>query len=237
MKSDLRLRGLTLVEALIVVLIIGMLAAMLYPVFGSMRMRLKVVGTVQRMKQFNVALQTYRQEWGGADVFTSFWSYYTVGLHPNILPGSDPQNPWGEGARYVWEPVDPVLPGIRPQDWLGPCAPISVGIPDQFEDGLDYGGAAGHVRMVAHQYDPLVMLKPVEGGGFTANWHLYKDYLTEYRENAVVLAEFYCNRLDPLVRSRHVSKRGIALLLSGQVVNKYDQGNWNDLRWFSPPAD
>lgn len=232
-----RSRALTLLEALMVVLIIGMLAAMLYPVFGSLKMKLKVVGTVQRLKQFNVALQTYRQDWGGADVFTSFWSYYTVGLPPNIFPGKDPDNPWGEGVRYVWEPVDPVLPGIRPQDWLGPCAPISVGLPDQFENGLLYGGVTGHLRLVAQMYDPLVMLKPGEDGGFTANWHLYKNYLTEYRQNAVVLAEFYCNRLDILPGSRYVSKRGIALLLSGQVVNKYDQGDWKDLRWFSPPAD
>ena len=66
-----RSRALTLLEALIVVLIIGMLASMLYPVFASLKMKIKVVGTVQRLQQFNVALQTYRQEWNGADVFTS----------------------------------------------------------------------------------------------------------------------------------------------------------------------
>lgn len=107
----------------------------------------------------------------------------------------------------------------------------------QFDNGVDYGGASGYIRMVAHMYDPLVMLQPVEGGGFTANWILYKDYLPQYRENAVVMAEFYCNRMDIRPNSPYVSKRGIALLLSGQIVNKYDQGNWNNLRWFSAPPD
>lgn len=229
MKRIKRNHALTLLEALIVVLIIGMLAAMLYPVFESLKMKMKVVGTVQRMKQFHIALQMYRQDWGGADVFTSFRSYYTVGLPPNIRETGIPE--------YVWMPVDPMLPGIRPEDWIGPCSPGPMQIPESFDSGVQYGGARGHLRMVAHMYDPLVMLKPVEGGGFTANWLLYKDYLPQYRENAVVLAEFYCNRLDTKTLSPYVSRRGIALLLSGQVVNKYDQGNWNDLRWFSPPAD
>jgi hypothetical protein len=77
----------------------------------------------------------------------------------------------------------------------------------------------------------------VKGGGVTANWLLYKDYLRTYRQNVVVLAEFYCNPLDKKIASEFVSRRGIALLLSGQIVNKYDQGDWNDLRWFSPPPD
>ncbi len=229
MKRNSRNGGLTLLESLIVVAIIGMLAVMLYPVFGNLKMRMKVVGTIQRLHQFNTALQIYRQEWNGADVFDSYKSYYTIGLPPNIRTTGNPQ--------YLWEPVDPMLPGIRPEDWLGPCSPGLGKTPEKYDDGVQYGGATGHLRMVAHMYDPLVMLKPVEGGGFTANWLLYKDYLPQYRQNAVVMAEFYCNPLDTEVRSPFVSRRGIALLLSGQVVNKYARGDWNDLRWFSPPAD
>lgn len=197
MKIGVRLRGLTLLEALIVVLIIGMLAAMVYPLFGSMKIRLKVVGTVQRMKQFNIALQTYRQEWGGADVFTSYQSFSAIGLPAASL--SDP----------TWMHLTPPLPGLSRKDWIGPCGhdvdnKPGTGPGKEFEFAYPYPRHVGAISYAASLYAPVVM------DGSSGNFYQYRDYIPTYKDNIVVLAEFYCNPPTLRLNNPKARKLGIA---------------------------
>ncbi len=221
-----RSRALTLLEALIVVLIIGMLAAMLYPVFESLKMKMRVVGTVQRMKQFHVALQMYRQDWGGADVFASWRSFSVLGLPAASL--SDP----------TWMHLTPPLPGVSRRDWIGPCGfdvdrNPSSGPGGWFDRRYIYPRHGGCISYAASLYAPAVM----EDQDRASNYGLYWDYIPTYRDHIVIIAEFYCNPPNVDLMNSNVRKRGIALLLSGQVVNRNDVGSILDLRWFSDPPD
>ncbi|MEW5884809.1 MAG: type II secretion system protein [Armatimonadota bacterium] len=222
MKRIKRNHALTLLEALIVVLIIGMLAAMLYPVFESLKMKMRVVGTVQRMKQFHIALQMYRQDWGGADVFTSWKSFSVIGL-----PAASRTDP-------TWMHLTPPLPGISRKDWIGPCGydvdrNPTAGPGERFEFYYVYPRHGGSISYAASLYAPVVM----EGEDEAGNYGMYWDYISTHRDQIVVLAEFYCNPPSLNLSNSKVRKRGIALLLSGQVVNKSDVGSTWDLRWFS----
>ena len=60
----LQRKGLTLVELLIVVAIIAALAALLFPVFQSVRERAYIASCTSNLKQLYNALQLYEEDWG-----------------------------------------------------------------------------------------------------------------------------------------------------------------------------
>jgi prepilin-type N-terminal cleavage/methylation domain-containing protein len=73
----MKCRGLSLVEVLSVVTILGVLAALLYPVFRSVRMRAFDVVCGSKLRQYGEALAIYRHEYGGDGVYGDL---YAMGL-------------------------------------------------------------------------------------------------------------------------------------------------------------
>jgi prepilin-type N-terminal cleavage/methylation domain-containing protein len=71
---------------------------------------------------------------------------------------------------------------------------------------------------------------PGDGGDPFASWCL------AFRENMVVLTDSYCTPHDVPLGNVYQSRRGIGLLLSGQVVNRYKPGPMTDPAWWSDPA-
>ena len=63
LSSTSRLRAFTLIELLVVITIIGILAAMLFPVFGRIRRKAKQVTCVNNLHQLYLACSLYAREW------------------------------------------------------------------------------------------------------------------------------------------------------------------------------
>lgn len=216
MKNAKR-RGLTVLEALIVVVIISLISALLYPSFLEVKRRLQARTTMERMRQFHVSFEVYRNDYGGSNVFDSYRSYYTLGLPIN--------------AGIAWAD----LPGIKYELWRSPCNP---GPPDQeiCRSAL-LPGYCGYMSYAAALYQPdLIEWGPWPGSG-NGNRRDYLNYIPTYRENIVLVADPYCNPPATDMRAQLTSKRGIALLLSGQVVNKYGTGSAYPITWYSDPPD
>lgn len=204
-------RGLTLVEALIVLAVIAVVAALLTPVFMKVKQSARVATSVGNVKQLLGALMLYRQEYEGVDVFDGPQAYYRVGL------------PAAKVGLWPWEQLGPY--GATDEVWRPPCGF------DEFIYGRTLcGGEFNRVCYVAAAYDPVNM---VPG---SASRNQLGNYLSRYRSNAVVFIDPFCNPPGTMVHLAHTWKRGIAGLLSGQAVSKQGRGSLGGVEgmfWFS----
>lgn len=95
-----RLRGFTLVEIMIVVVIIGLLAAIGMPTFRQVTMRSKATAMVNDIRQFTTSLQTYNHQNGRWPAESG------PGEIPAELSGALPPNftkPTPLGGLYDWD--------------------------------------------------------------------------------------------------------------------------------------
>jgi prepilin-type N-terminal cleavage/methylation domain-containing protein len=206
--------GFTILEATVTLVIIALLAVLLYPVFINVKRSVHIRTSLEKMRQFHIAIELYRNAYEGIDVFDSYKSFYKLGL-----PLS---------RRSYAE-----LPGLSPKDWHSPCSPEP---PDQaLCISAMLPGACGYFRYVAGLYKPdLIDRFPFEGNG---NRIEYLDYIPTYRQEIVLFVDPHCNPLGTNYTAPLTKKRGIALLLSGRLVNKFDVGNAARLQWYSNPPD
>lgn len=211
-----RVRGLTLVEALVVLAIIAMLTALLYPVFGNLKRQMKVFTSMRQLRDIHVGVELYRHEYGGADVFTSYKSFYTLAIP---LP-------------EMTLPFNPHLPGIdhRSNTWVSPCGHRNPLLADP--NLTTFAGFHGWIQYTALMYDPRFLDGP--GRDLRSD---YLDYIPRYRSNTVLAVDTNCNPRGTRMGAPLTRKRGIALLLSGQVVNKYATGDATRLGWYSDAPD
>lgn len=63
-KTSVKIRGFTLVEIMVVVVIIGLLAAIGMPTFRQVTMRSKATALINDIRQFTTALQTFSHQNG-----------------------------------------------------------------------------------------------------------------------------------------------------------------------------
>lgn len=63
MKRNKSVRGFTLIEMLVVIAIISVLAAVLFPVFGQVRERARATVCLSNMRQLGTALYSYAQDY------------------------------------------------------------------------------------------------------------------------------------------------------------------------------
>lgn len=58
-----------------------------------------------------------------------------------------------------------------------------------------------------------------------------------FQENLVLFKDLNCTDHSVALENHFRSRRGLAVLLSGQLVNHHKPGNWNDPEWWAPPLN
>lgn len=111
--------------------------------------------------------------------------------------------------------------GAPPELWKSPF-PASF---DVFEGSA--GGEFGDINYAPSGYRP--------GGADSLNIYDKDRYLERYRENAVVFIDYYCNPTGTRMINPYFEKRALAILFSGQVVNKMKKGFANTFYFYSDP--
>lgn len=214
-------------EALISLIIIAGLVAILVPVFNRVKRSIQIRSSVEKMKQIYVAIEIYRNDYGGVENYDHPKSYYLLGL-----PTS---NYWSS-----------TLFGLPEEAWKSPCGK---------DETLWYSGWVNLNGWIdyASEYEPkyFTRLSCWHDSGppnrdpnhydaddsWSANYLLYKDYLAKYRQNAVVLKDVFCNEPGTSMYNPYITKRALAILLSGQVVNRLKKGYAHYLFWYSDPPE
>ena len=94
-STDRRVAGMTLIETLIVITILGILAALLFPVLSAAREKARAAGCQSHLRQLGGAFRIYVDDYDG------------------VYPGAAPFNPvdfnlgWGRAGQWVYVPDTP----------------------------------------------------------------------------------------------------------------------------------
>ena len=98
-------RAFTLLELLVVVAIIAILAAILFPVFGRARENGRRASCQSNLKQIGLGLMQYSQDYD--EVFIADWYATATSPGPTLPPSSNPTDP----VSYKW--ADAAFPYIK----------------------------------------------------------------------------------------------------------------------------
>lgn len=101
-------RGFTLVEIMIVVVLVGMLAAMALPAFQKVRMHSQNTATISDLRTFRAAFEQYNLEMGGwpPDSITNNWPDSATSdlLYSGYLKQAQWEKDTPIGGLYDWDP-------------------------------------------------------------------------------------------------------------------------------------
>jgi type II secretory pathway pseudopilin PulG len=215
MARSERCSGFTIAEALIALVVVALLSAVFYPVMAAARQRAKVGAAVNNLRTIHLGMELYRNLWDGSDVYTSYRSYYAIGL-----PIASESPGYAE------------LPGITSEVWRSPCASEPADWTICSTTRFPGYCLQGYVSYVAGYYRPDILEFPDPGN---ANRHDYLNYLQTYQGNSVLVVDVLCNPPGTNMRTQFLHKRGLALLINGTLVNRIAEGNAGDIRWYSDP--
>lgn len=199
-------QAFTLIEAIAVVSVVAVLTAILVPCIAIAERSAQVRSSVSRVRQAYVALSLYMQDYDGAPDSYNSYSDY----YALALPPD----------AYWWNTYF----GIGESTWRSPCGADNV----IFQTGPNRRN--GFITYAAPFYQP----DAIE----TANGNRadYADYLSKYRQNSVVILDDFCNEPGTDMRNILTPKRGIAALISGQLVNRIRTGDAFLLQFYSDPV-
>lgn len=124
MRGMSRRKGITLVETLVVIAIIAVIAAILVPALSSAKRSSQISSSVSRLRQASLALNMYRTDAEGTDVFSTAANYYQLGLPPFEYWFTTrfhlPDNFWLSPCGF-----DPVLYHSAPNNFPGAISFVS----------------------------------------------------------------------------------------------------------------
>ncbi len=121
-----RLSGFSLIELLVVVAIISILAAILFPVFSQAREKARQVTCLSNMRQLGIGLSMYIADYDERCFFFA---------HNSALSRLDPVRPLGATRQNRW--WNQILPYSRSQGGLLVCPTDAGRTPHIYESGLD----------------------------------------------------------------------------------------------------
>jgi prepilin-type N-terminal cleavage/methylation domain-containing protein len=223
----MRRSGFTLAELLIVLVIIAVLSYLLFPLFVKVKRQVEVRLSASKLRGIHLAVENYRQAWDGADVFTSYKSYYKLGLPPLKWPFIN------------WGIEFPLLTDGDWRPWVSPCsAGLDWVLMDELRWSAPWAGMTynGFIVFVSKWYSPEIIdgnSSPYPYLGYAR----YKDYIPRYRQNIVVAIDPNCNPRTTNFKNPYLEKRGLSLLLSGQVLSLYKRGDGGEIYWWSDPPE
>jgi len=138
-------RGFTLVELIVVLAVLALLTALLFPAFAQVRERARETTCLSNLHQIGMAIQMYRQDYGGGEpVAVPTRAQLGLPAEPSDLLS------YLKGGKQVFLCADESLPpGIfqTPVDRSG--MPISYMWCLGAEDGLTRDGFPGFARQVS----------------------------------------------------------------------------------------
>jgi len=218
-------RGFTMTEAVISLIIIAGLVTILVPVFAKVKRTIQVRSSVEKMRQIYGVIEIYRNDYGGVENYNHPRSYYLLGL---------------PSSHYWWSTIF----GLPEGAWESPCGKDPM---------IFYSGGVnvnGWICYAAMYYDPICFKRgtcwhatpPKDPNHYdtlewSGNYLLYRDYLAKYQQNAVLLKDVFCNEPGTSMFDPYITKRALAVLLSGQVINRLKKGYAHDLFWYSDPPE
>ena len=196
-------RGFTLIELLVVIAIIAILAAILFPVFQTVREKARQISCTSNMKQIGLGILQYNQDYDEHFPMVDFISpavggelrwYQAVG--PYIKNGSTYGNGYYNGAGGIWTCPDLSVPqpGNYGANWLlmtsgtgvgancvgSVCdgwAPPSLAVlqtPAETVIVAEKGTNVGNTAEL--QFQPWEGMWTAAGGGTAANDYAYADH-------------------------------------------------------------
>ena len=188
MKYRTARHGFTLIELLIVIAVIAILAAILFPVFAQAREKARQATCLSNMRQLGMALEMYIQDYDERCFFFG---------HNRDLSRLNPLTPLGATRQNRW--WNQILPYTRTQGALLVCPSDFGRIPHATEDGLagrplvprSYvaNRAAEGLQLAAVETPADIIVVTEKGGRFDDSWfEPPKNYYDKFGFGEPVLA-------------------------------------------------
>jgi len=135
--------GFTLIELLVVIAIISILAAILFPVFATVRKRAQYTACLSNLRELGIAVRMYTDD-NDSTYFYNLGPRFAPSVIADITPGShiDPADP--NSNRWDAGPVMPVLDGYIKDSKLWRCPALPVPFVDSAKNYCESSGLTNY---------------------------------------------------------------------------------------------